>query len=153
MDFGKYPEWNPFIRKLRGKAEVGARLAALLQPPGTKALTFHPRVRVVLEETNRQVGELDRMLLEIPGQDPVVQRLRTAPGVGPVTAAAYLVADARAEWSIRKGAIWWLSGEIPARLFGQRAVRLRPCRGTCPSGPGLIDRLAAGQGLSVLRHF
>ena len=31
-------------------------------------------------------------------------------------AAAHLVADARAEWSIRKGAIWWLSGEIPARI-------------------------------------
>ena len=31
-------------------------------------------------------------------------------------AAAQLVANARAEWSIRKGAIWWLSGEPPARI-------------------------------------
>jgi phosphohistidine phosphatase len=31
-------------------------------------------------------------------------------------AAAHLVADTRAEWSIRKGAIWWLSGEAPARI-------------------------------------
>jgi phosphohistidine phosphatase len=31
-------------------------------------------------------------------------------------AAAQLVCGARAEWSIRKGAIWWLSGEAPARI-------------------------------------
>jgi phosphohistidine phosphatase len=31
-------------------------------------------------------------------------------------AAAQLLAGARADWSIRKGAIWWLSGEAPARI-------------------------------------
>ena len=31
-------------------------------------------------------------------------------------AAAQLVAGARADWSIRKGAIWWLSGEASARI-------------------------------------
>lgn len=31
-------------------------------------------------------------------------------------AAAQLVAGARTDWSIRKGAIWWLSGEAPARI-------------------------------------
>lgn len=30
--------------------------------------------------------------------------------------AAQLVAGARADWSIRKGAIWWLSGEASARI-------------------------------------
>jgi hypothetical protein len=63
MDFARYPEWNPFIRRIRGKAVAGARLAALLQPPGTKALTFHPRVRIVVE--NREFRWLGRLL--IPG--------------------------------------------------------------------------------------
>ena len=31
-------------------------------------------------------------------------------------AAAQFVAGARAEWSIEKGAIWWLAGERPARV-------------------------------------
>ena len=31
-------------------------------------------------------------------------------------AAAQLVANARAEWSIEKGALWWLAGDAPARI-------------------------------------
>lgn len=31
-------------------------------------------------------------------------------------AAAQLVANARAEWSVEKGAVWWLAGEAPARI-------------------------------------
>jgi phosphohistidine phosphatase len=31
-------------------------------------------------------------------------------------AAAQLVANARAEWHIEKGAIWWLAGAAPARI-------------------------------------
>ena len=31
-------------------------------------------------------------------------------------AAAQLVADTRTEWSIEKGAAWWLAGEAPARI-------------------------------------
>jgi len=31
-------------------------------------------------------------------------------------AAAQLAANARAEWSIEKGAVWWLAGDSPARI-------------------------------------
>ncbi len=31
-------------------------------------------------------------------------------------AAAQLVANTRAEWSIEKGAVWWLAGDAPARI-------------------------------------
>jgi phosphohistidine phosphatase len=31
-------------------------------------------------------------------------------------AAAHLVANARSEWSIDKGAVWWLAGDAPARI-------------------------------------
>src|SRR5882724_647819 len=31
-------------------------------------------------------------------------------------AAAELVANARTEWSIEKGAVWWLAGDMPARI-------------------------------------
>ncbi len=31
-------------------------------------------------------------------------------------AAAELVANARAEWPVEKGALWWLAGDAPARI-------------------------------------
>ena len=31
-------------------------------------------------------------------------------------AAAHLVANAGAEWSVEKGAVWWLAGAAPARI-------------------------------------
>jgi len=71
------------------------RLAATELPGWLRRVT-QPAV-AVLEESNRQVRALDRAILEIVGQDPVVQRLRTAPGVGPVTAVAYVATLDRAE--------------------------------------------------------
>ena len=47
IDFAAYPDWNPFIRRLQGDAEVGARLAVTVQPPGGRALTFKPKVLAV----------------------------------------------------------------------------------------------------------
>lgn len=39
-------------------------------------------------------------------------------------AAAQLVANAHSEWSIDKGAIWWLAGEAPARIKAVLAPEL-----------------------------
>jgi hypothetical protein len=44
MDFLNYPKWNPFIRSIRGEAQIGQRIEALIQPPGGKAMTFRPKV-------------------------------------------------------------------------------------------------------------
>jgi len=46
MDFPAYPDWNPFIRRLEGSAEAGARLAATIQPPGGSAMTVRPVVLI-----------------------------------------------------------------------------------------------------------
>jgi len=47
MDFPAYPRWNPFVRSIEGRAEVGATLSVLLQPPGGRPMRFRPQVRVV----------------------------------------------------------------------------------------------------------
>lgn len=45
-DGAAYGEWNPFIVKLSGRIEPGARIAATMQPAGGRAMTFRPHVLV-----------------------------------------------------------------------------------------------------------
>lgn len=46
-DLGAYPEWNPMIRRARGKIRVGARLKVRFEPEGGKGHTFRPMLTVV----------------------------------------------------------------------------------------------------------
>jgi hypothetical protein len=43
-DFGRYPEWNPFIVRAAGELRVGARLDVTITAPGLKPVSFRPRV-------------------------------------------------------------------------------------------------------------
>ncbi len=43
-DFSAYPEWNPFIVRADGPAEVGGRLTVRMQPVGARAVTLTPTV-------------------------------------------------------------------------------------------------------------
>lgn len=43
-DFRSYPDWNPFVRQLKGEVRVGKRIEAVLQPPNQKEMVFKPRV-------------------------------------------------------------------------------------------------------------
>jgi hypothetical protein len=60
-DFGAYPDWNPFIRRISGELREGARLEVRIEPPGARATTFKPTVRAV--EANRELRWLGRLLL------------------------------------------------------------------------------------------
>ena len=62
-DFKRFPEWNPFIRWVKGAAKAGARLEVRIQPSGTRGTTFRPVVLKV--EQNRELRWLGRLL--IPG--------------------------------------------------------------------------------------
>ena len=62
-DFAAYPTWNPFIRRISGELREGARLEVQIEPPGARATTFKPTVRVV--ERNRELRWLGRLL--VPG--------------------------------------------------------------------------------------
>ena len=42
MDFARYPEWNPFIRSIKGEARLGEMLEVVIRPPGRKPDTFRP---------------------------------------------------------------------------------------------------------------
>jgi hypothetical protein len=58
-DFAAYPSWNPFIPRISGDLEVGARLEVELSPPGGRAMTMRPTMREVQPgRTLRWLGEL-----------------------------------------------------------------------------------------------
>jgi hypothetical protein len=74
-DFAAYPRWNPFIRSISGKLEVGERLEARLEPPGGRGITLRPTV--LSAEPNRQLRWLGHLL--VPGLFDGEHTLATKP--------------------------------------------------------------------------
>ncbi|MDJ0744624.1 MAG: SRPBCC domain-containing protein [Xenococcaceae cyanobacterium MO_167.B27] len=62
-DFDSFPTWNPFIRSAKGEIKPGSSLEISIQPAGSKALTFKPKVLKL--EKNRELRWLGRFI--IPG--------------------------------------------------------------------------------------
>ncbi len=50
-DLDKYAEWNPFIRKAKGKVGVGEKLEVCISPPNGKEMIFKPTVKSVLKNS------------------------------------------------------------------------------------------------------
>lgn len=61
--FADYPRWNPFIRAIDGALEVGSTLDVTMEPPGKRAMRFHPVVLAV--EPGRELRWRGKLL--IPG--------------------------------------------------------------------------------------
>ncbi|WP_338765247.1 SRPBCC domain-containing protein [Bernardetia sp. ABR2-2B] len=40
LDFGSYPSWNMFIRKITGNSELGGKIKAKMYPPAGLPVTF-----------------------------------------------------------------------------------------------------------------
>lgn len=47
-DFARYPEWNPFVVRLQGRLEVGAKLSVQLRLRGKRAVPIRPRVTALI---------------------------------------------------------------------------------------------------------
>jgi hypothetical protein len=62
-DFAGYPRWNPFVRSIAGELEVGKTLDVSVEPPGGRAMKFHPVVLAV--EPGRELRWKGKLL--IPG--------------------------------------------------------------------------------------
>ena len=58
-NFNDYPNWNPFLRWLQGKVQVGNKIAVRITPPGSSAMTFKPKVlRFSANKEFRWLGHL-----------------------------------------------------------------------------------------------
>ena len=62
-DFAGYPRWNPFVRSIAGELEVGKTLDVSVEPPGGRAMKFHPVVLAV--DPGRELRWKGKLL--IPG--------------------------------------------------------------------------------------
>jgi len=58
-------------------------------PPGFKAVAFPLLSQIDL--LNRQIGSMDKQIEKLAAKYPEIEILRTAPGVGPVVAATYVL--------------------------------------------------------------
>ena len=57
--FDRYAEWNPFIKSIEGKPQLGTRIRAQIAPPGAKGMTFKPTVLVFEKEKEfKWIGRL-----------------------------------------------------------------------------------------------
>lgn len=50
VDFQKYPDWNPFIKKAHGQPKIGEKLEVHIFPPNAKEMVFKPTVQASVEE-------------------------------------------------------------------------------------------------------
>lgn len=59
MNFDRYPQWNPFVKSIKGEAKMGAHLECTLQPEGMKPQVFKPTV--VALELEREFAWLGKL--------------------------------------------------------------------------------------------
>ena len=62
-DLDAYEQWNPFIISASGTPAVGQKFTARFKPPGSRAITMHPRVTAV--EVDRRLAWLGHAI--VPG--------------------------------------------------------------------------------------
>lgn len=59
-NFEDYPNWNPFIKSIKGEVEIGSRIIARIEPPQSKGMTFKPKILAL--ETNKELRWLGHLL-------------------------------------------------------------------------------------------
>lgn len=60
INFDDYPNWNPFIKSIKGEVKAGNNITARIEPPEAKGMTFKPKV--LTYETNKELKWLGRLL-------------------------------------------------------------------------------------------
>jgi len=58
--FDNYPDWNPFIKSIKGEVKAGNRITVKIEPPESKGMTFKPRILTFV--TNKEFSWLGHFL-------------------------------------------------------------------------------------------
>ena len=118
---------DDMARRLTPKGEQqAAAMAKWLRAhlPGQFTLLASPAVRAQQTASALATPVTDKSLAPGASVAAIVKAAEKYRGVVIVVghmpdlgrAAAQLVANAQTEWSVEKGAVWWLAGEAPARI-------------------------------------
>jgi phosphohistidine phosphatase len=118
---------NDMARRLTPKGEKQAEaMAQWLRAhlPGQFTVLASPAVRAQQTASALRTPITDKSLAPGASVAAIVKGAEKYKGIVIVVGhqpdlgrtAAHLVANARSEWSIEKGALWWLAGEAPARI-------------------------------------
>lgn len=59
-NFENYPNWNPFIKSIKGHVAEGNKITVRLEPPNAKGMTFKPKVLIL--NTNKEFKWLGHLL-------------------------------------------------------------------------------------------
>jgi len=59
-NFDDYPNWNPFIKSIKGNVKVGNKIKARIEPPESKGMTFKPKILTF--ETNKELSWVGHLL-------------------------------------------------------------------------------------------
>jgi hypothetical protein len=59
-NFNEYPNWNPFIKLIKGQVVVGKKIIARIEPPEAKEMTFKPKILTFVE--NKELSWLGHLL-------------------------------------------------------------------------------------------
>lgn len=62
MDFQSYPEWNPFVKSIKGDVSPGHKLTVTAKLPGKKEMVFSPEV--VTAEPHRELRWKGKLLVK-----------------------------------------------------------------------------------------
>ena len=77
------------LRPRSGQVASFAKRLDEVEPPPWLRDMISP-IRTVMDVLNREMVRVDQAIVDIVHDDPVVQRLCTTPGIGPVTAVAFV---------------------------------------------------------------
>lgn len=58
-NFENYPNWNPFIKSIKGDVKVGNKITVRIEPPEAKGMTFKPKI--LKSETNKELSWLGHL--------------------------------------------------------------------------------------------
>src|SRR5215831_2257590 len=131
-----------------GGAEGFSDRVDALALPGQLRSLIAPLLAVMLP-VNRQLAYSDQVIERLAAHDPRIQRLRTVPSIGPVTAAAFLATlDAAHRFHHAHGVEAYL-GLVPRECSSGDTQRRGPIT---KAGPGRARWLLIHAALSILRR-
>jgi transposase len=135
------------LRLPASSAESFVERLSALTLPDLLATAIEPLV-MLLVQLNKQIKQADKQLQDLVEQDPVVERLCTAPGIGPVTAVTFVATlDEIKRFETAKQVRGYL-GLVPSeKSSGERQLRGRITK----AGNGRLRALLVEAAWSLMR--